>query len=46
MKGINKMYFKMNNHDWEIVEESRQVVKEKYEDAMNEKTIEVFPELI
>ena len=32
----------MNNHDWEIVEESRQVVKEKYEDAMNEKTIEVF----
>lgn len=36
------MLFKMNNHEWKIVEESKQIVKEKYEEATKEETIEVF----
>lgn len=32
----------MNNHEWEIVEESNEIVKSKYEEVMKEETIEVF----
>ena len=36
------MKFKMNNHEWEIIEERREFVKQKYEEATKEETIEVF----
>lgn len=36
------MKFKINSHEWEIIEESKQAVKERYEDATKEETIEVF----
>ena len=36
------MKFKMNNHEWEIIEADRQFVKQEYEKATNEETIEVF----
>ena len=36
------MKFKMNNHEWEIIEIKKEIIKQKYEEATEEKTIEVF----
>lgn len=36
------MKFKMNNHEWEIIEETKEFVKQKYEEETKEETIEVF----
>lgn len=36
------MKFEINNHRWKIIEESKEIVKQKYEEATKEETIEVF----
>lgn len=36
------MEFEMNGHKWQIIEENKQSIKQRYESATKEETIEVF----
>ena len=36
------MKFKMNNHEWELLEISKENIKELYEKEMNEETLYVY----
>lgn len=36
------MEFEMNGHKWQIIEENKQNIKQRYESATKEETIEVF----
>lgn len=36
------MNFIINNHEWQIVEISKEILKQKYEEGTEEKAVEVF----
>lgn len=40
--GSDKMKFKMNNHEWEIKEETREEIKRIYERETEEETLMVY----